>query len=474
MKIDRQKTAIIRKKISKPVLTCIEDGLLSVSETFLDYGCGRGEDLIFLKKLGYKVSGFDPYYKASLPVKSSIVNLGYVLNVIEDPSERWDTFQKAYDLAENLLIASVMIRDTEVFEKETSYSDGIITSWNTFQKYYTQKEFIEYCQRITIHSLSAGLGIVYLFKNPEWKSNFLSGKKETRIREKLGEIQEEEHNRILNDFILTYHELGRIPLKNEFIELKYIQKYFGSPEKALEKLHSRIDFETVRENSKNQKEKYLVEVCRKIIRRNGLPKWKDLSKEEQMDSKIFFHSFEDSCNRAMDELKSLSELSEISKLINESKVGKVLPDDIYIHKDSIAFAPQKLQIYLELSLMILPKDFEYNLVKIARNSWHITFLNYPEFNSLPHPNLHSSMKVFLHKNQLGYREYFKSENPPILHRKETFLHFSHSQYEKFSSLSQSEEEAGLLSRQDIGYRKQWEKLLQDEGYIIEDHNLRKR
>ena len=95
----------------------------------------------------------------------------------------------------------------------------------------------------------------------------------------------------------------------------------------------------------------------------------------------------------MAELKSLSDLSTVSKYINQSTVGKVLPDDIYIHKDSMEYAPEMLQILTELAKIILPTDISYNLIKIARNSWHVTFLYYPDFMEEAHPSLYHSMKV---------------------------------------------------------------------------------
>jgi len=56
------------------------------------------------------------------------------------------------------------------------------------------------------------------------------------------------------------------------------------------------------------------------------------------------------------------------------------------------------------------------------------------------------MKVLLHKNQLFYRDYRNSDNPPILHRKELFLHPEHPRFAEYSQLSLAEEAAGLLAR----------------------------
>ena len=45
---------------------------------------------------------------------------------------------------------------------------------------------------------------------------------------------------------------------------------------------------------------------------------------------------------------------------------------------------------------------------------------------------------------LGERDSPLFQNPPILHRKETFLHPTHPLHAKFARLTQQEEKAGLL------------------------------
>ena len=47
--IQRHKAAIRRTELSKPVRLAMEDGLLSESKTFFDYGCGHGDDLRILE-----------------------------------------------------------------------------------------------------------------------------------------------------------------------------------------------------------------------------------------------------------------------------------------------------------------------------------------------------------------------------------------------------------------------------------------
>ena len=51
----------------------------------------------------------------------------------------------------------------------------------------------------------------------------------------------------------------------------------------------------------------------------------------------------------------------------------------------------------------------------------ITFLDYPEFEKDSYPALNYSYTIDLQKLTLKKADYKKSDNPPILHRKETFV-----------------------------------------------------
>lgn len=95
-RIQRHRTAMQRSALSRPVQSAVSDGLLSVGSEFLDYGCGLGDDVELLIPLGIRAIGWDPVHRPSTPLsESSIVNLGYVVNVIEDPAERVNTLRRA-------------------------------------------------------------------------------------------------------------------------------------------------------------------------------------------------------------------------------------------------------------------------------------------------------------------------------------------------------------------------------------------
>jgi DNA phosphorothioation-associated putative methyltransferase len=133
--IRREKTAIIRFRHSKPVTLALLQGVITTETSVFDYGCGRGEDVKYLKSIGVDAAGWDPHYQPTIaPQPADVVNLGYVLNVIEDPREREETLRTAFDLASRVLVVAVRVDHS--LETAVEFSDGLLTSRGSFQKLY--------------------------------------------------------------------------------------------------------------------------------------------------------------------------------------------------------------------------------------------------------------------------------------------------------------------------------------------------
>ena len=112
--VARHRTAIKRYDLSRPVKRLLERGLLRKDDTFFDYGCGHGMDVEGLTSMGYQAAGWDPAFRPSAPkTPASVVNLGFVLNVIEYPEERAATLRNAFVLSERLLLVSTMAAGQE-------------------------------------------------------------------------------------------------------------------------------------------------------------------------------------------------------------------------------------------------------------------------------------------------------------------------------------------------------------------------
>jgi hypothetical protein len=125
--VARHRTAISRSRLSAPMQSLARWGFLDTSLTVLDYGCGRGDDVSALAAAGIDVIGWDPHFapEARL-IESDIVNLGYVLNVIESPSERAEALVSAYRLTRRVLSIAVMINGNG---NGAGHADGVLTKW---------------------------------------------------------------------------------------------------------------------------------------------------------------------------------------------------------------------------------------------------------------------------------------------------------------------------------------------------------
>jgi hypothetical protein len=108
--VARHRTALTRYSLSAPVQSLYRFGFLDTTKSFFDYGCGKGDDLRSLAELGLTASGWDPYFNADAELKhADIVNIGFVINVIESPAERSEALKNAYRLTDELLVVSAML-----------------------------------------------------------------------------------------------------------------------------------------------------------------------------------------------------------------------------------------------------------------------------------------------------------------------------------------------------------------------------
>jgi DNA phosphorothioation-associated putative methyltransferase len=111
-----------RYSLSRPLALAMSHRLILPSRKVLDYGCGHGTDIRLLQKAGIPASGWDPHFRPDDPLRpADCINLGYVLNVIEDPAERAATLQNAFQLAERVLI--VAVRVDQALEDAPEFAD---------------------------------------------------------------------------------------------------------------------------------------------------------------------------------------------------------------------------------------------------------------------------------------------------------------------------------------------------------------
>jgi len=116
--------------------------------------------------------------------------------------------------------------------------------------------------------------------------------------------------------------------------------------------------------------------------------------------------------------------AEYQSLLDSLPYGKRLPTAIYLlDPGSTSDAlPAKLRVTVAELRKRLDIGPDFNLLKFHTASPKISFLAYPAFDQDPHPALAESIIVDLITGKIRRDDYRGRENPPILHRKETFLH----------------------------------------------------
>jgi DNA phosphorothioation-associated putative methyltransferase len=180
--VNRHKAAIVRKGLSRPVRLVLEAGILSQETTFFDYGCGHGLDVQILSAKGHISSGWDPYYYPdSLPKPADVVNIGYVINVIENEQERRMALANAWGITNKVLVVAAQVMVGEPARGYVAYNDGLITSRNTFQKYYEQHELKAYIDSVLgTDAVPVGLGVYFIFRDESQAQAFRASRFHSR------------------------------------------------------------------------------------------------------------------------------------------------------------------------------------------------------------------------------------------------------------------------------------------------------
>ena len=165
--IARHRTAMTRTFLSRPLQQAHADGLLDGDVDLFDYGCGRGDDVRTLTGLGIVASGWDPTHAPDTAHReATVVNLGYVINVIEDPTERAEALTTAWGLTGSVLVVSARLTWDPDSQTGKPYRDGRLTSNGTFQKFYTPEELKAWIETtLGTAAVTAAPGVYYVFRD---------------------------------------------------------------------------------------------------------------------------------------------------------------------------------------------------------------------------------------------------------------------------------------------------------------------
>ena len=471
------KTAIQRWSLSRPVALALEDGLLSTKTTFFDYGCGRGGDLKRLHQMGVPVSGWDPaFFPDEERTPADVVNLGYVVNVIEEPEERAVALCAAWELTQKLLIVSARLDWEARTVAGDFHSDGIVTSKRTFQKFFAQDELRGWIQAtIRCSPVAAAPGVFYVFRDTPAEQTFLA-RRATRPRRvpavPLTDDLFRERQDVLQPLIDFVGHHGRLPAGVELDDdaAGAIVEVFGSISRAFSLVRRVTDaehWETVRQARRDDLLVYLA-----LAAFRERPKFNRLPERLRYDIRAFFGTYKSVCEEANRLLFSAGEQRAVDRACREAPVGKVLPDALYIHHSAVGHLAPLLRVYEGCGRQLAGSIDGVTLVKLGRRQPRISYLVYPDFDRVGHPALAEAFIADLRRLTLERRDYRRGPNRPLLHRKELFVSAGYPGRARFARLTKQEEKAGLYDHKgDIGHDKQWRMLLERGNMAIRGHRL---
>src|SRR5262249_47227752 len=142
------------------------------------------------------------------------------------------------------------------------------------------------------------------------------------------------------------------------------------------------------------------------------------------------------------------------------------------HRSALDSLEPVLRIYEGCGRAYLGEVEGANVIKIHRRSGKLSYLSYPQFDRDPHPALLRCVKLNLRTRQVECYDYGQSANPPVLHRKESFLLPDDPSHGKFARLTAQEEKQGLLDDPcAIGTRDGWARRLAERGFSLKGHRL---
>jgi DNA phosphorothioation-associated putative methyltransferase len=489
-KVDRHLTAITRYELSTPFKCLAKHGYLDGDHTIFDYGCGKGDDLRELEAHGLSAMGWDPNFRPDSDiVEADLVNIGFVINVIEDIDERIEALQKAHALAKSLLVVSAMVAGEATISRFTPYKDGILTSKNTFQKYYSQSELQGFIERtLEVDAIAVAPGVFYVFKDPVEQQNYLSARQRRHrewnhlsnheSRSKAAAVLFAKHQQLLEEFWSTCLELGRLPALDELADAEALESAIGSPKKAFQVLEALADTSDLELSRNLRTEDMLVYFALGLFGKRK--SYTHMAESMKRDIKAFFGTYQNAIENAKDALFSVSNTHLINELCE--KAASELPacqlnsnHSLIFHEKYLSLLAPELRIYVGCAAQLVGEIEEIDLIKIHITSGKVSFMVYEEFDTSPLPRLVERIKVRMRDQDVDFFDYVEPYRPPLLYWKSRLIDDTFDDYKKQISFDKKLSETGIMEgdREYGSMRSELDKQLREIGLEIRGYRLYK-
>jgi DNA phosphorothioation-associated putative methyltransferase len=417
--VARHRTAISRSRLSAPMQALLRWGFIGDAETVLDYGCGRGDDVRTLTAAGIQAAGWDPHFAPDTPLQpADVVNLGFVLNVIEDPHERTEALHRAFALARRVLSVAVMQPGDGRDTRGRGFADGVLTRQGTFQRYFGQSELREYVSGVLGREpVTVGPGLVFVFREDEDEQSFLARRQRSTVRsvdasEAASEPRErrrtprlsayERHQELLDAFWCATLELGRLPEQDEFGRWAEVANAFRNGRRAFAALPFLGKEAELAKVAARRADDLLVYLALNLFerRRSAVT----LPPSVQRDITSFLGSRKTAADRARSALfesGSPDHIAAASVRAASEGLGVLAAKDgdYTFHASLLQQQPAALRILLGCAERIEPVPAAVDLLKVHGSEARVSYLRFDDFEGRPIPTLTRRLVVDLRRRR---------------------------------------------------------------------------
>lgn len=445
----RHLTALSRSNLSAPMQLLLRHALISTDRAIFDYGCGKGDDVTGLSAQGYSASGWDPFYAADNAIRrAQVVNLGFVLNVIEDPNERREALHHAFSLADGVLAVAVML--AVGIMPGRSYRDGVLTTRNTFQKYFSQEEFKEYLRReLGEEVFLVGPGVGFIFKDKDLEQRFVANRYRRRdlatrvlrlprhivsvrshsTRNTYERLSGEKQSLLVRLWKTTL-DLGRLPERDEVDFLPDLECAVGSLRRARRIMETAFDREQLTVAAKDRTDDLRLFFAMGHFERR--PPYKSLEVRLQRDIKAFFSDYRSAQAAGVQLLHEAAIPDSIRTACcaaAEQGMGWLDREGaLYLHISVVDRLPVILRAYIGCGFLIYDAASEVQLIKVHSQSGKLTLLQYEEFDTSPLPLMKKRVKINIRRQDYEIFEYGGEFEKPPLYYKSRYLNEEYPGY----------------------------------------------
>ncbi|MTW19727.1 DNA phosphorothioation-associated putative methyltransferase [Allochromatium palmeri] len=464
----RHRTALTRYGFSAPIQSLARHGFLDGRYRLFDYGCGRGDDVRGLIENGLEAGGWDPYHAPDQPVQAAdIVNLGFVINVIEDFDERLEALTRAWSLAERLLVVSVMLANQND-PRGTRFRDGVMTKRGTFQKYFTPSEIKTFLdQALDEEAIPVAPGVLYVFRDKDAEQRFLVDRsrrrrqplrapsprlrepvsREPRARRDRAAEREAAWREPLERLWALWLSLGRPPEKSEVGEdLLALTEGFGSLAKARRFLESRRDPAELEQAARARRDDLLVYLALQQFERRR--PYRHLERGLQQDIKHFFGDYAAARAEASEWLFRIADigaLEDACRAAAEQGLGGLDPGrSLQLHASLVERLPPVLRLYVGCAAVLYGDYHQADLVKIHIASGKVSLMRYDDFAGQALPRLIERVKIRLRDLDIDYFAYGEAYEPPFLYRKSRYINEEFEHYPEQLAFDQALDDLELF------------------------------